>query len=156
MTRAWAIDWERPASDRVDLAHRVLDALHHHPDVEQAELFGSLASLEPDGYPTDELSDIDVRVTVNRGSDRDFFDAVEPIATVDRAEQSAGHRSQRVGIGSMREGGGEDALRWSRRVAGREENRAGGADWQREYLQSSGIQRATGAKSVASRGRSRP
>src|SRR5437763_1302778 len=79
MTREWAIDWERPAGDRIDLAHRVLDALHHHPDVEHAELFGSLASHEPDGYPADELSDIDVRVTVSRGSDRDFFEAVEPI-----------------------------------------------------------------------------
>ncbi|MEA2922766.1 MAG: hypothetical protein QOF07_2731 [Bradyrhizobium sp.] len=43
------------------------------------KLFGSHTSAEPDGHPADELSDIDIRVTVNGGADREFFEGVDPI-----------------------------------------------------------------------------
>lgn len=74
----WRIDWDLPTRERLALAHRVIETLEHHPSVDRAELFGSLASTEPDGHPADKLSDIDIRVTLSHGTDRDFFEGLEP------------------------------------------------------------------------------
>lgn len=76
MTVAWAIDWSRGARDRRDLADRVQATLQAHEWVDSIQLFGSLASREPDGYPADLLSDIDIRVVLSQGSDRQFFEAL--------------------------------------------------------------------------------
>ncbi|HEX7167343.1 MAG TPA: hypothetical protein VF230_10225 [Acidimicrobiales bacterium] len=79
MPDRWSIDWNRDPRDRRRLAERVLAQLLQHEHVASADLFGSLASPEPDGYPADALSAIDIGVTLRSGTDRDLVEALEPM-----------------------------------------------------------------------------
>lgn len=79
MNSDWRIDWTRPPTDRHDLADQISSLLLQDRRVDTAELFGSLTSSEPDGFPADELSDIDIHVNVRTGTDRALYDALEGI-----------------------------------------------------------------------------
>lgn len=79
MNHAWTIDWERPATDRRQLAELVRARLESLELVASTALFGSLASSEPDGFPADSLSDIDIRVALGDGTDRAFFDTLPTV-----------------------------------------------------------------------------
>jgi predicted nucleotidyltransferase len=75
----WRIDWDRPPSDRHDLAEQIRTLLLQDARVETADLFGSLASSEPDGFPADAMSDIDIDVDVRNATDRALYDDLEGI-----------------------------------------------------------------------------
>jgi predicted nucleotidyltransferase len=79
MSSNWRIDWTRPPTDRRDLADKICALLQQERRVEAAELFGSLTSSEPDGFPADEMSDIDIHVDVQGATDRAFYDSLEGI-----------------------------------------------------------------------------
>lgn len=79
MSLNWRIDWTRPPSDRRELAERIRAVLLDDPRVETADLFGSLASSEPDGFPADAMSDIDIGVHVRNATDRAFYEDLEGI-----------------------------------------------------------------------------
>ena len=79
MSSNWRIDWTRPPTDRRDLADGIRALLLQDRRVETAELFGSLTSSEPDGFPADEMSDIDIHVDVRSATDRALYDSLEGI-----------------------------------------------------------------------------
>ena len=79
MSSNWRIDWTRPPTDRRNLASQICALLLQDHRVDTAELFGSLTSSEPDGFPADELSDIDIHVDVRSGTDRALYDSLEGI-----------------------------------------------------------------------------
>ena len=81
MTQDWRIDWHRPPSDRNELAERLCGTLLRDERIDTAVVFGSLASGEPDGYPADDLSDIDIAVDVGGATDRAVYDDLEAILT---------------------------------------------------------------------------
>jgi hypothetical protein len=55
------------------LSSQATAVLGGHPAVRTVTPFGSLASVEADGYPADEYSDVDLRVDVAGVSDRVFL-----------------------------------------------------------------------------------
>ena len=79
MSREWQIDWNRPPSDRQALAGQIVALLLQDARVETVDIFGSLASTEPDGYPADPFSDIDLRIAVKEVTDRAFYQGLEGI-----------------------------------------------------------------------------
>ena len=84
MSSNWRIDWTRPLTDRRDLADKICSLLLQDGRVETSELFGSLTSSEPDGFPADELSDIDIHVSVRSGTDRALYESLEEILIAGR------------------------------------------------------------------------
>lgn len=77
----WRIDWSRPPSDRLDLADQIRALLLQDARVEAADLFGSLTSSEPDGFPADAMSDIDIGVRVRDATDRALYEDLEELLT---------------------------------------------------------------------------
>jgi hypothetical protein len=71
--------WDFDPARRAALADRVLTALRADRHVIAAALFGSLASREPDGYPADRYSDIDIGVQVQGMPARTFFRALPTV-----------------------------------------------------------------------------
>ena len=77
MSVDWAIDWNRPPSDRPELAEHLRSLLLQDARVAAADLFGSLTSPEPDGFPADAMSDIDIGAEVRNATDRAVYEDLE-------------------------------------------------------------------------------